>query len=123
MTRKIRFVGQFSDPQVELQMIEIVKSSQRLLDDLEGAQQNILDIDEILQDKETKQGATTKANEAEQNAKDYADQAVDEVKPKGGNTSSRPSNPALYVSYFDTEINKPIWWTGSAWVDSGGTVV
>jgi len=41
----------------------------------------------------------------------------------GGNTGSRPSSPLTYESYFDTQINKPIWWNGSNWIDSTGTTV
>ena len=26
-------------------------------------------------------------------------------------------------SYFNTSLNKPIWWTGSAWVDATGATV
>ena len=42
-----------------------------------------------------------------------------------GNTSNRP---VLQVSdsnfqYFDTTLNKPIWWTGSKWVDATGADV
>jgi len=145
MSRKIRFVGQFNDPQVELQMIEVVRISQELIDDLAGAQQNILVIDEFLQEAETKQGATDKANQAEQNAKNYAsqvelnskayadqvgvnanlyvDQEIEKVKPKGGSTASRPTNMMLFGSYFDTTLGIPIWWDGTKWVDAGGVTV
>lgn len=134
MSRKIRFVGQFNDPQVELQMIEVVRISQELIDDLAGAQQNILVIDEFLQEAETKQGATGKANQAEQNAKNYAsqvgvnanlyvDQEIEKVKPKGGSTASRPTNMMLFGSYFDTTLGIPIWWDGTKWVDAGGVTV
>ncbi len=41
----------------------------------------------------------------------------------GGSSASRPSNPVLYQCYFDTTINKPIWWNGSNWVDALGETV
>ncbi len=41
----------------------------------------------------------------------------------GGSTASRPASPKFYQSYFDTTITKPIWWTGSGWVDATGSVV
>lgn len=123
MSRKIRFVGQFNDPQVELQMIEVVRVSQELIDDLAGAQQSILVIDEFLQEVETKQGATDKANQAEQNANIYVDQEIEKVKPKGGSTASRPTNMMLFGSYFDTDLGRPIWWDGTKWVDAGGVTV
>lgn len=40
-----------------------------------------------------------------------------------GGGASRPSNPVLYQCYFDTTINKPIWWTGDNWVDALGEIV
>ena len=42
-----------------------------------------------------------------------------------GITSERPtlvSRDAGYM-YYDTSINKPIWWTGTKWVDANGTDV
>ena len=42
-----------------------------------------------------------------------------------GATSSRPTPDAIFKNfeYFDTTLNKPIWWTGSTWVDATGTNV
>ena len=42
-----------------------------------------------------------------------------------GATASRPVASAVGVGgvFFDTTLNKPIWSTGSAWVDSTGTAV
>lgn len=40
-----------------------------------------------------------------------------------GSTSTRPAAPVVGVSYFDTTLGKPIWWTGTAWVDATGTAV
>lgn len=49
-----------------------------------------------------------------------------------GNTEQRPvndpngfgiGNVAKGQFYFDTTLNKPIWWTGSAWVDATGATV
>ena len=42
-----------------------------------------------------------------------------------GTTSERPNldrNSEGFI-YFDTDLNKPIWWTGSNWVDANGTTV
>ena len=39
-------------------------------------------------------------------------------------TASRPSSPAaIGQMFFDTTLNKPIWWDGSNWVDSSGATV
>ncbi len=39
-----------------------------------------------------------------------------------GNSENRPSNGVkLGTCYFDTTLNKPIWWTGEKWKDSTGT--
>jgi hypothetical protein len=41
-----------------------------------------------------------------------------------GDTASRPSlNEANGQSYFDTDLNKPIWWNGTDWVDALGSNV
>ena len=40
-----------------------------------------------------------------------------------GDTIRRPSNPQIGCQYFDTTLNKPIWWTGMNWVDSTGVSV
>ena len=44
---------------------------------------------------------------------------------KGSVGSTRPSIHSTKVGYclFDTSKNKPIWWTGSKWVDATGTEV
>ncbi|NRD80055.1 hypothetical protein HPT25_22210 [Bacillus sp. BRMEA1] len=44
---------------------------------------------------------------------------------ESGNSNKRPdytSNDAG-KEYFDTSLNKPIWWTGNSWVDANGRVV
>ena len=45
----------------------------------------------------------------------------------GGNTGSRPSLTNHWRDvgqiYFDTTLNKPIWWNGTKWVDSNGVGV
>ena len=42
-----------------------------------------------------------------------------------GTTVSRPtpSSTEIGYTYFDETIGKPIWWNGSAWVDSTGASV
>lgn len=40
-----------------------------------------------------------------------------------GTTELRPTTPHTSFQYFDTTLNKPIWWTGSAWVDATGQEV
>lgn len=48
------------------------------------------------------------------------------IKYNGGTISngtlivSRPTNVNVGFQYFDTDINKPIWWTGDKWVDANG---
>lgn len=37
--------------------------------------------------------------------------------------STRPQNPDLGMQFFDTTINKPIWYSGTEWVDAMGTQV
>ncbi len=47
---------------------------------------------------------------------------ADDLYDKIGNTSQRPEK-VLGREYFDTTLNKPIWWTGTNWVDATGATV
>ena len=40
-----------------------------------------------------------------------------------GATGSRPSPSLAGAHYFDTTLNKPIWWNGSVWKDATGATV
>lgn len=40
-----------------------------------------------------------------------------------GTTSNRPTNVLVGFQYFDTTINKPIYWDGSKWIDAIGATV
>lgn len=40
-----------------------------------------------------------------------------------GKTTQRPSNPPVGFRYFDTDLGKPIFWSGTQWVDANGTAV
>lgn len=43
---------------------------------------------------------------------------------KSGTTSERPTNPNVYDEpYFDTDLNKALWWNGVNWIDAMGNVV
>ena len=126
MSRKIRFVGRFSDPQIEMQIVEIVKVAQGLIDDTAEATENIGDLWDEVNDKETPDGAQAKANQAEANAKQYTDSQIEGIEthpPIGGPTEERPLEPFLYGCYFDTTLGIPIWWDGTKWVDAGGVAV
>lgn len=43
--------------------------------------------------------------------------------PLAGFTADRPANVKVGTQYFDTTLNKPIWWTGTKWVDATGAAV
>lgn len=43
--------------------------------------------------------------------------------PDNGETSERPSYPAIGCCFFDTALGKPVWWNGTAWTDATGNVV
>lgn len=47
----------------------------------------------------------------------------DIVYNKSGSTEDRPIVINAATEYFDTTLNKPIWWTGSKWVDATGAEV
>lgn len=40
-----------------------------------------------------------------------------------GATGSRPTSSVVGQYYFDTTLGKPIWWSGTAFVDATGSVV
>lgn len=40
-----------------------------------------------------------------------------------GTTTNRPTGSILGQRYFDTSLNKPVYWNGSTWVDATGSVV
>lgn len=40
-----------------------------------------------------------------------------------GNTLDRPNNVTIGFQYFDTDLNVPIWWTGTNWVTANGDSV
>lgn len=46
-----------------------------------------------------------------------------DMQRKDGSTELRPSNINAGYQYFDTTLGKPIWWNGTAWVDSTGATV
>jgi hypothetical protein len=39
---------------------------------------------------------------------------------KSGPKEKRPVDPPLGLMYFDTTLNRPIWWNGKEWVDADG---
>lgn len=42
---------------------------------------------------------------------------------EGGTTLNRPVAPVAFQKFFDTTLNKPIWYNGSNWVDATGATV
>ncbi len=47
--------------------------------------------------------------------------AIENQVGKGGEV--RPVSPYLYQLFFDSTLGQPIWWNGSAWVNSQGETV
>lgn len=39
-----------------------------------------------------------------------------------GNTASRPTASITGQRYFDTTVGRPVYWSGSTWVDGAGSV-
>ena len=37
-----------------------------------------------------------------------------------GATANRPDDMELGIAFFDTDLDKPIWWDGTKWIDSEG---
>mgnify|MGYP001316092617 CR=1 FL=1 len=58
-------------------------------------------------------------------ARSYTDQKLEQLQQivlyrQAGPTSNRPDGVAVGTVYFDTTLGKPVWWTGSDWVDAMG---
>ena len=47
----------------------------------------------------------------------------DDITVGKGTTTERPTGKTVGYQYFDTTLNKPIWYTGTALVDSTGATV
>jgi hypothetical protein len=43
--------------------------------------------------------------------------------PYSGLTAARPDNPRVGEEYFDTTLNRPVWFDGINWIKADGTVV
>jgi hypothetical protein len=57
---------------------------------------------------------------ADLNASNFLIWQTNRGTPTSGTTAARPTLAAadLGYTYFDTTLNSPIWWSGSAWVDA-----
>ena len=47
-------------------------------------------------------------------------QLLADVVLSSGDSASRPLGMSAGFCYFDTTLNKPVWWNGSAWNDATG---
>lgn len=55
--------------------------------------------------------------------KDHTD-SIAALAPKSGATAARPTKDILPgQQFYDSTMNKPIFWSGKAWVDSSGNTV
>lgn len=42
---------------------------------------------------------------------------------QNGKTAARPVSSITGLQYYDTDLQKPVYWSGTTWKDSQGTVV
>ena len=72
------------------------------------------------------------AREPTEHASSHGSGGIDELAPEdigaaplgaSGETSNRPPSPVVGQMFFDTDLNVPIWFDGSDWVDAGGNIV
>ena len=121
----IRRTSHFRDPKMELQMEELRRAAAS--SELEAhANRNGgvhgLGPQDVF---ESVAGAQSKANAALAEARSYTDQELAQLRQivlyrREGPTSNRPDGVAVGTVYFDTTLGKPVWWTGSDWVDAMG---
>lgn len=57
------------------------------------------------------------------NSQDSRLNVVEAFSTTSGVTGFRPTVTDVGVPYFDTTLGKPIWWSGSVWVDATGSTV
>ena len=58
------------------------------------------------------------------NKKCFIDEKGNDINTKyNGTIEQRPTDINIGFQYFDTTLNKPIWWTGTKWVNATGTDV
>lgn len=136
----IRRTSHFRDPKMELQ-IEELRRAAAVSELEEHANRNGgvhgLGPQDVF---ESVAGAQSKANAALAAARSYTDQELAQALAAArsytdqelaqlqqivlyrlaGPTSNRPDGVAVGTVYFDTTLGKPVWWTGSDWVDAMG---
>lgn len=86
-------------------------------------EQNFKDLEKKIQDLSTELGhAKSDLNGALNRFMDFIKDTYKQLLPTMGNgiTTSRPSNVNVGYMYFDTTVNKPIWYNGTQWVDATG---
>lgn len=86
-------------------------------------EQNFKDLEKKIQDLSTELGhAKSDLNSALNRFMDFIKDTYKQLLPtmSNGITTSRPSNVNVGYMYFDTTINKPIWYNGIQWVDATG---
>ena len=54
--------------------------------------------------------------------KDELSEVADKMNQAGG-MADRPTDATVGQCYFDVDLNKPIWFNGTDWVDYTGTIV
>lgn len=42
---------------------------------------------------------------------------------QNGTTANRPTSSITGLQYYDTTLNKPVYWSGTTWRDAAGTIV
>lgn len=58
-----------------------------------------------------------------QEGQDNGSFTISSIANNSGKTEDRPTNADKGFQYYDTDINKPIWWNGFSWTDASGTTV
>lgn len=121
----IRRTSHFRDPKLELQVEELRRAAASSeLEEHANRNGGVhgLGPQDVF---ESVAGAQSKANAALVAARSYTDQKLEQLQQivlyrLAGPTSNRPDGVAVGTVYFDTTLGKPVWWTGSDWVDAMG---
>lgn len=120
MSYKIRRIARARDPRADLQMEEVVRQSD--LPPAHADMHKVTGADPVSPSSigaETPAGAQSKVDAHESKANPHSgSQPISSFA-----TADRPTGVPVGYMGFDTDLGKPIWWNGSEWVDSTGTIV
>lgn len=78
---------------------------------------------QLYKDKERRIKAYPRSLASETYMSDKVTNVEEAIKPASGTSVERPIVTTVGKMFYDTTLNKPIWFNGSIWKDAAGTEV